>query len=448
MMRPPFSSLVRLAYVLLIAFLTATLVACGPSGSVGTVGTLDIVVTGLPAGVDADVAVGNTAVTGSTSLELTAGAYTVVAESVLVPASVMGDRLSPSAGETDVTISVGQTTTATIAYSVGQEALLLVPNYGDGTIEVLTAADLVAGGEASSSWSTPDGDGFVANGFTGMAFGPDGRLYLSDYNNAAIVVVDGADLGSDGPVAPAAVITNAELAGPMGGGFDSEGNLWVADYTLDRLLRFDDVLGATGAVDLTPAAIVTVDASSSAAPFSSLYDLFVDHLDNVWVTDWDNDAIYRFGDVADVAGSQAVTPELYLVSQASAVSDSGFTINGPISLVVDLDGTLYVGNYDYEVSRFDDALALTGAPAAEATAYLDTAIDFPYMVALDRSGALWVGHYYGELTRLPDPSSYSGYADVSGDLDPALRWVAAGGSPFPDGGTMTFVPTQGPLAGY
>lgn len=437
---PSARSLARLASVVLLVLVAVGLVACGPTASVGT---LDIVVTGLPEGVDADIAVGTTAVTGSTSLELTAGTYQVEAESVIVPASIMGDRLSPSDGQIDATVSVGQTTTVTIAYAVAQEALLLVPNYGDGTIEVLTSTDLVAAGEASSSWST---DAF--NGFTGMALGPDGRLYLADYSNDAIVVVDGGDLASNGTVTPAAVITNVDLSGPMGGGFDSQGNLWVASYDDSVLLRFDDVLGVTGPVDLAPTAIVTVDAATFAAPFSTLYDLFVDHLDNVWVTDYGNDAIYRFGDVDAVAGSQAVVPDLYLASVTSAVSDSGNSLYFPISLVVDLTGTLYVGNYDFEVSRFDDALSLTGAPGIEATAYLDTTIDFPYMVALDQSGALWVGHSNGELTRLQDPSSYAGYADVSGDLDLTLSWVTSGGTPGPDGGTMTFVPTQGPLAGF
>ena len=70
------------------------------------------------------------------------------------------------------------------------------------------------------------------------------------------------------------------------------------------------------------------------------------------------------------------------------------------------------------------------------------------MVALDQSGALWVGHLSGTLVRLPDPTSYTGYADVSGDLDLQLSWVADGATGYPDGGTITFVPTQGPHAGY
>lgn len=435
---------VRLALGLAMVTAFAVLVACAPSGPTATTGTLQIVVAGLPAGSAADVTVGTQAVPASTSLTLTAGAHEVTARSVVATASIMGDRYAPDETQVDTTVTAGQTTTVTITYAVAQQALLLAPNYGDGTIDVLTSSDLVAGGEASSAWTT---DAF-SNGYTGMALGPDGRLYVSDYSNDAIVVIDAADLAADGTVTPAAVITNASLVGPMGGGFDSDGNLWVGTYSDGALLRFDDVLGATGAVDLAPALVVSVDTATYAAAFVYIYDVFVDHLDRVWVTDYGTEAIHRFDGLANLTGAQSVVPDLFLSVTASTISDSGFTLNAPISLVVDREGTLYVGNYNYEVSRFDDASALSGLQEIEASAYLDTGIDYNYMVALDQSGALWIGHYNGELVRLPDPMSYTDYNDVSGDLDLALTWYTGAGTGYPDGGTIEFVPTQGPHAGY
>lgn len=434
----------RLALGLAMATALGSLVACAPSSPTSSTGTLQIVVTGLPAGTDADVVVGPQTVAASTSLTLPAGAHEVLAGSVVATASIMGDRYAPDETQVATTVTAGQTTTVTITYAVAQQALLLAPNYFDGTINVLTSGDLVAGGEASSAWTT---DAFN-NGYTGMALGPDGRLYVSDYGNDAIVVLDAEDLTADGAVTPAAVITNAALIGPMGGGFDSDGHLWVATYSSGVLLRFDDVLGATGDVDRAPALVVSVDDTTFAAAFFNPYDLFVDHLDQVWVTDSSADAVYRFDSLAGLTGIQSVVPDLFLTSAPSTVSDSGFTLNNPISLVVDLAGTLYIGNDDFEVSRFDAAMALTGFQDLEASAYLDTGIAFNNMVALDQSGALWVGHYYGELVRIPDPGSYSGYANVSGDFDLVLTWYTASATGSPDGGTLTFVPTQGPHAGY
>ncbi|TVR97331.1 MAG: hypothetical protein EA416_00635 [Trueperaceae bacterium] len=430
----------RLTLLLALTGLLIGLAACGPSGT----GTLEIVVAGLPTGTDADLSVGTQQVTGSTSLTLPAGAHTIVASPVVATASIMGDRLAPDQAQVDVSITAGQTTTVTVTYAVEQPALLLAPNYRDGTINVLTVADLVNGGEASSAWTTDDFD----NGYTGMALGPDGRLYVSDYSYDAIVVIDAADLDADGDVTPAAVITNAAMSGPMGSAFDSAGNLWVGTYSAGLLLRFDDVLSATGDVDLAPAAVVSVDDSTFASAFGTIYDVFVDHLDNVWVADYGNEAVYRFEGLGALTGTQSVVPDLYLTYASSDISNSGYTLYYPMSVVVDVDGTLYVGNYDYEVSRFDGALALSGYQTVEASAYLDTDIDYTYMVALDQSGALWIGHYDGELVRLPNPMSYTGYADVSGDLDLVLTWLTDSGTGYPDGGTITFIPTQGPHAGY
>ena len=61
---------------------------------------------------------------------------------------------------------------------------------------------------------------------------------------------------------------------------------------------------------------------------------------------------------------------------------------------------------------------------------------------------MWIGHYNGELVRVPDPGSYTGYADVRDDIDLELSWFVSSGTGYPDGGTITFVPTQGPHAGY
>lgn len=196
------------------------------------------------------------------------------------------------------------------------------------------------------------------------------------------------------------------------------------------------MLGATGNVDLAPALVVSVDDSTFASSFGDIYDVFVDHLDNVWVADEDNEAVLRFEGLAALTGTHSVVPDLYRTYSASTISNSGYNLYYPISLVVDFAGTLYIGNYDYEMSRFDDALALSGYQDLEASAYLDTGIDYTYMVALDQSGALWVGHYYGELVRLPNPMSSTGYNDVGGDLDLELSWFTSGGSGGPDGGTM------------
>lgn len=316
-----------------------------------------------------------------------------------------------------------------------QEYLLLAPNYGDGTIEVLTADDLVAGGNPSSSWFTS-----ASNGYTGFAYGPDDRLYVSDWSNDAIVVVDGDDMDSDGAVSPAAVITHPDVTGPMGGAFDSEGNLWIGSYNDTVLYRFEGIAGASGSVQIAPSLILAVDVGGGAAPFGNIYDVFVDHMDNVWVADFST-GVYRFDDITSLTGTVARAPDLYLErGLPSAVSDSGDTIFAPTSVFVDESGALYVGNSQHEVARFDDALSLSGLPSSEASAYLVTGIAFPWMVTLDAAGDLWVAHEGGELVKVPNPTTYSGNADVSTDITLQLMWLSDSATGYTDGGTIKFVP--------
>ena len=431
----------RIALGSALAFVFAVLAACAPTA---TTGTLQIVVVGLPSGTAADLTVGTQAVTASTSLSLPTGAHEVAARPVLATASIMGDRYAPDQSSVDATVTAGGTTTVTITYVVAQQALLLVPSFGDA-VNVLTVDDLVGGGAASSAWTTATTPG--GQNYNGMALGPDGRLYVTERSGDQILVIDAADLAADGSVTPAAVITNAGLTRPVGAAFDSQGRLWVGSSN-GGLLRFDGVLGRTGAVDVAPALVVSVDDTTFATAFNEIYDVFVDHSDRVWVVDYGTEAVYRFDGLAEATGAQTVVPDLFLVVAVSAVSGSGFTLNAPNSLVVDDEGTLYVGNLYFEVSRFDDASALSGFQNPEASAYLDTGFDQPLVVALDQSGALWVGHYDGELVRLADPTNATGYADVSGDLDLQLTWYTEGGDGYPDGGRLTFVPTQGRHAGY
>ncbi|MDX1746620.1 MAG: hypothetical protein R3324_11835, partial [Halobacteriales archaeon] len=290
------------------------------------------------------------------------------------------------------------------------EYLLLAPNYGSGTVEVLTEADLVAGGTPTSAWSTSS-----SNGYSGFAYGPDDRLYVADYSNNSIVVVDRDQMDASGSIVPAAVITNAGLSGAMGGGFDSNGSLWVGSYGSNVIYRFDGVTSATGATDLAPALTLSVDTGGGALPFEFVYDVFVDHQDNVWVADYDS-GIYRFDSAGSLSGSASATPDLFLQEGlASTESNSGFILYNPISVWVDQSGTLYAGSYfGTEVTRFDNALSMSGAPTGEASAYLNTGLSETSMVTLDASGDLWVAHYDGELVELPNPSTYSGAVNVSG----------------------------------
>ncbi len=77
----------------------------------------------------------------------------------------------------------------------------------------------------------------------GMAFGPDGRLYVTDQfaGNSSVVAIPA------GGGAPTLFSTNNIFSTPRYLAFDSQGNLWVADQGSNRLIELNSTGATIGA---------------------------------------------------------------------------------------------------------------------------------------------------------------------------------------------------------
>src|SRR5215510_13315288 len=112
-----------------------------------------------------------------------------------------------------------------------------------------------------------------------MACGPNSRTFGPDLASPAI-----SSASAPSPTAP----TESLFRDPIGVAIDQAGNVWIGDYRRSTLQMFraEDVAGATGETRLEPALML----SDAGGP----NQLTFDGHGNLWVVEWDQDAVASF----------------------------------------------------------------------------------------------------------------------------------------------------------
>lgn len=208
----------------------------------------------------------------------------------------------------------------------------------------------------------------------GLAFGPDGRLYVACFASDTIVVLDVAgNVVSD-------VWTDSSLDGPSALAFSPLGDLFVASRETNRVLRFD----------VSGQKLATLGADSS---LDSPSGLAVARNGNLFVASEQNNAIFEFdangkflraGTIGcgsflglfglafgwddllytccrDDHAVKAIGPDLSIVSTLGVAS-----LAQPTALAFGPDDRLYVADASGEIVAFDRTGAEVGSIAAAA----------------------------------------------------------------------------------
>ncbi len=363
------------------------------------VGSLDVTITGLPVGVDADVLVAGAngfsqLITQSSTLtDLTPGVYTLSSGSVRTDDPIVSEIYNLVAPLATIEVISGATasTSATYALRPGSGTLWLAQFSGD--VLGFSAEHL-----ATSTSSTPEVTlTTAAISEEGVVVDGDGDLWVIDQSGQA-VEYDVSDLGADG--SPSAKVTITGLPSiPLGGAFDDAGSLWIASFAGNTVVEFraDQLL-----VDGAPTPNVTITG------FDAPVGVAFDAAGNLWVANSTPNTVVMFTPAQLLVGG-ALVPEVTISANAGSLSL-------PTGVAFDAAGNLWVSNGgSATVVKFTlSQLAASGSPAPDVTISANAgSLALPVGLAFDNSGDLWVDNGGGGSL-----VQFSGVGGLSGAVSP------------------------------
>ena len=293
----------------------------------------------------------------------------------------------------------GSTTTATPAVTVTPPATteaLWVAN-GANVVE-FTPAQLAPGMNATVPHLSNNSGVFVAP--QGVVFDKAGHLWVLDGGNAvaggtspaALYRFDPDQLAALGTVAnptPAVTIKSPDFKFPQQAVFDAQGNLWMSDNGADAVFVLAAAQLEQSSSSLAPAATIT-----SNAAFNGPLGIVFDQAGDLYVANNGTTTIFGFkaAHLPTMPGSFTLVPDVVL-------SDDGMgSIQAPWALVFDAAGNLWSSNANppntvVEFSPME--IAQTGSPVPVVTVSPtvvngQTTIAAPNGLAFDNLGDLAV----------------------------------------------------------
>jgi sugar lactone lactonase YvrE len=334
----------------------------------------------------------------------------------VIPATIYG-RVTTFAGS-GTGGSTNATGTAASFYrpaGVTVDALgnLFVADQVNHMIRKITPTGIVTTLAGSETSGAVDGTGTAASFSSprGVTVDATGNVYVADTFNNKIrkitplgVVTTLAGSGTAGSTNAAGTL--ASFNRPHSVAVDASGNVYVADYTNNKIRKI-----TPGGLVSTLAGSGTAGAANgtgTAASFNLPYGVAVDVSGNVYVADSSNNIIRKInssGVVTTLAGSGAV----------GAVDATGTTASFalPVGLVVDASGNVYVGDANNDkirkITQLGVVTTLAGSGTAGAIDAIGTAASFfrPGGVAVDASGNLYVADFFNHKIRKIAVSGYT-----------------------------------------
>ncbi|WP_295801703.1 putative Ig domain-containing protein [Mucilaginibacter sp.] len=347
-----------------------------------------------------------------------------------VPATTYG-KVTTFAGSPSGTSGYYNASDTTATFNFPQQMIkdvsgnMYVADANNNAIRKITPAGVVTtfAGDLTGLLGLVDGTGTAAlfNYPDGIAIDGSGNLFVSDYTNNAIR-----------KITPGAVVTtfyiSAGTFGPGGLCFDNSGNLIVTAQDASQIISISPSGVATVLAGSSPG---YVNGSVGSAQFNTPTDVRVDGSGNIYVVDFENNAIRKItpaGAVTTIAGSDVDgnTP-----GYADGVGTAA-VFNNPTGLALGPGGVIYVADlYDNDIRRImpDGTVSLLAGNAAQVPGDSDgtgsaAGFNLPVYIYIDNAGTAYVAELLGSRIR---KVSLTGYT-LKGTLPTGLAFDASTGT--------------------
>jgi DNA-binding beta-propeller fold protein YncE len=182
-----------------------------------------------------------------------------------------------------------------------------------------------------------------------MAFDSTGNLYVSDHSVEGIVVFHAPfTTGMNGYLVlggQGCSSTQSSICQPDGIAFDSSGNLWVADGSLARVMEFKApfTAGELASVVIGQADYVSrTCTTSSPASLCSPKGVAFDSSGNLWVSDYGSDRVLEF----KAPFTSGMTASV-VIGTGTCTAPTASSLCGPRGIAFDSSGNLWVADTAY-----------------------------------------------------------------------------------------------------
>ncbi len=246
-------------------------------------------------------------------------------------------------------------------------------------------------------------------GVQGIAFDPSGNLWVSSYAAQKVMEFTRPLYMGEAPshfVGQSAFNftssqTNRALGNPVAIAFDSSGSLWVADFTLNRVVEFSRSSLASD----SPAAELVIGQANFSGHDPSLtrtglfrpVGLAFDAAGNLWVADSGNNRVLEYPKDSLTSNDP---PAAVVIGQSNFTVSSPTVLSSPSSISFEASGNLWVADSGHHrILEFKAPLTTGESPSLEIgqpswTSYspglTETKLCYPDGVAFDAVGNLWV----------------------------------------------------------